>query len=171
MPDANKCEPLHPHWSSTQSGEYFVVSFWETKRLDELNPLEWESLCDGCGRCCLVKLEDEDTSDVYYTDVACRLLDTKTCRCSHYADRTKLVADCVRLDPNDLDALKWMPTTCAYRIVHEHRPLPDWHPLVSGRSESVHEAGISVRDKCTSEQFIGADDLRERLVSWVKTRA
>ena len=145
------------------------MQFWKSKSLAELTAAERETLCDGCGRCCLVKLEDEDTGEVHYTDVACRLLDIERCRCTRYAERTELVADCVKLTPGDPEALGWMPSTCAYRIIHEGRPLPDWHPLVSGRPDSVHEAGISVRNRCVAEYEVSADDLQDHLIEWIRT--
>ena len=140
--------------------------FWQAKQLHEMTRQEWESLCDGCGRCCLVKLEDEDTGDIYTTDVSCRLLDCSTCRCTDYANRHQLVDDCIKLDPENVEALGWLPETCAYRLIHEGKPLADWHPLVSGRPETVHEAGISVRGKVTSETEVDVDDLPERITDW-----
>ena len=140
--------------------------FWQAKQLQEMTRQEWESLCDGCGRCCLVKLEDEDTGDIYTTDVSCRLLDCSTCRCTDYANRHQLVDDCIKLDPENVEELGWLPETCAYRLIHEGKPLADWHPLVSGRPETVHEAGISVRGKVTSETEVDVDDLPERITCW-----
>jgi uncharacterized cysteine cluster protein YcgN (CxxCxxCC family) len=121
-----------------------VAPFWRSKRLSELTSAEWESLCDGCGRCCLVKLEDEDTGDIHTTDIACRLFDEGTCRCSDYENRSSRVPDCVRLTPEVVPELKWLPKTCGYRLVAERRDLPWWHPLVSGTPQTVIEAGISV---------------------------
>lgn len=140
--------------------------FWQVKQLREMTPQEWESLCDGCGRCCLVKLEDEDTGIIYTTDVSCRLLDCSTCRCTDYANRHQLVDDCIKLDPDNVDELGWLPATCAYRLVWEGKPLEDWHPLVSGSSETVHEAGISVRGRVTNETEVEVDDLPDRIVDW-----
>ena len=146
-----------------------MTEFWKTKSLRELTDEEWEALCDGCGRCCLRKLEDEATGEIYYTDVACHLLDTATCRCTDYSKRLERVDDCVQVSRERLDELAWMPDTCAYRLLNENRPLPDWHPLVSGRAESVHEAGISVRNRVVSEHYVHEDDLRNRLIDWVSS--
>lgn len=143
--------------------------FWETKTLAEMNADEWESLCDGCGRCCLRKLEDEDTGAIAYTDAACRLLDRTTCRCGDYQRRLDLVDDCIGLTPNDLDQLRWMPSTCAYRLIGEGKPLHDWHPLISGSDRSVHAAGISVRGRCVSEENVHEDELELRIVDWIAT--
>ncbi len=121
--------------------------FWKTKPLEAMSPAEWESLCDGCGKCCLAKLEDEDTGDIHWTSVACRLFDAGACRCSDYAGRLKRVRDCVRLTPENVRTLTWLPATCAYRLVAEGKDLAWWHPLVSGNPETVHEAGISVRGR------------------------
>ncbi len=145
------------------------MAFWEEKSLAEMTREEWESLCDGCGRCCLLKLQDIDTEMIHYTDIACRLLDTQSCRCTNYPARTMLVDDCVELGPDTLEALSWMPASCAYRRLHEGRPLADWHPLISGRAESVHEAGISVRGRCVPERLAAADDPEDHLVDWIDT--
>jgi len=128
---------------------------------------EWESLCDGCGRCCLVKLEDEDSGDVYFTNVSCRLLDADDCRCSHYDERLEHVPDCIRLTPQNVATISWLPETCAYRLVMESQPLPDWHPLVSGSTETVHSAGISVRQRVICESRVNVDELEEHIVHWV----
>ncbi len=121
-------------------------AFWE-KPLAELTPAEWESLCDGCGRCCLVKLEDADTGHLHFTAIACRLLDVETCRCADYARRRRRVRDCLKLTPDLAASLAWLPPTCAYRLRADGKPLAWWHPLVSGSPETVHEAGISVRGR------------------------
>lgn len=138
--------------------------FWRRKSLTEMTDAEWESLCDGCAKCCLIKLEDEDTGEISYTDIACRLLDLGLCRCTRYAERSRLVPDCVVLAPETVVDLGWMPSTCAYRLISERRDLPWWHPLVSGDPETVHRAGISVRGRAVSED--GGDDPEDRIVHW-----
>lgn len=127
--------------------------FWRVKTLPELSQAEWESLCDGCGKCCLHKLEDEDTGEILYTRVACRLLDIAACRCTAYPDRFRLVPDCMDLR-QVLDRFQWLPASCAYRLLSEGRPLPEWHPLVSGAEGSVHRAGKSVRGLAVSETVV-----------------
>jgi uncharacterized cysteine cluster protein YcgN (CxxCxxCC family) len=141
--------------------------FWKTKTLEEMTDAEWESLCDGCGRCCLEKLEDEDTGRIYYTHVACRLFDAERCACSDYANRSQKVADCVRLTPDNVRTLNWLPPSCAYRLVAEGRDLYWWHPLVSGDPNTVHEAGVSVRGRVVgSETEIAVDELEHHIVRW-----
>jgi uncharacterized cysteine cluster protein YcgN (CxxCxxCC family) len=143
--------------------------FWQSKKLEDMTAAEWESLCDGCGRCCMKKLEDETTGKVAYTDVACRLLDRTRCRCTRYAQRVALVPDCVELTAAKLREIPWLPTTCAYRRLAEGKALEWWHPLVSGDPDTVHRAGISVRGRTLSEQDIPADELDTRVIRWVKT--
>lgn len=135
------------------------LPFWKTTPLAAMDRSQWESLCDGCGRCCLHKLEDIDSGKLYYTSVVCHLFDDQKCQCTHYAERTQRVPDCVVLTPDNLDAIDFMPETCAYRLLNEGQDLPAWHPLVSGSAETVHSAGISVRDKVISEEFVHHDDL------------
>ncbi len=142
-------------------------NFWETKSLSELTPAEWEALCDGCARCCLNKLMDDQTSEVFYTDVACRFLDIGACRCRAYANRFALVPDCVHLTPDMIRSCHWLPSTCAYRLVADGRPLPTWHPLVTGRRDSPHRAGMSLRDHAISEDTVPPDELTEHIVGWV----
>ena len=128
--------------------------FWVSKGLDEMSPAEWEALCDGCGQCCLLKVEDEDTGVIYLTHLACRLLNVGTCRCSDYEHRHKSVPDCVRIGPKQARELTWLPKSCAYRLLAEGRELAWWHPLVSGDPETVHQAGVSVRGWARSEKGI-----------------
>ncbi len=132
--------------------------FWRTKSLAQMNRTEWESLCDGCGQCCLHKLQDEDTNEIYWTSVACTLLDSESCRCRDYPNRRKTVPDCVFLTPEIVDEVDWLPVTCAYRLVAEGADLYWWHPLVSGDPNTVHEAGISVRGKVTAFDHDMQDD-------------
>lgn len=149
--------------------------FWRRKRLAEMTDAEWESLCDGCGRCCLVKLEEEppdgapapDNPPIYFTDVGCRLLDAESCRCRDYANRLASVPDCVRLTAQVVDEIGWLPPTCAYRLLAEGRDLYWWHPLVSGDPETVHAAGVSVRGRVfANEDEVPAQKLEDRIVDW-----
>ena len=139
-------------------------AFWKTKSLDEMSREEWESLCDGCAQCCLIKLEDSDSGVIYETDVACKLLDMKTCRCTRYAQRSRLVPNCITLHPGNLAELPWMPPTCAYRLLHEGKELPDWHPLVSGDPNSVAEAGAWIARDAVSELEVDEEDLEDHVV-------
>jgi hypothetical protein len=140
--------------------------FWRRKALAEMTAAEWESLCDGCARCCLNKLEEEGKPErTYFTDVACRLLDTQSCRCTDYAGRLKKVKDCVRLTPRNVQNLNWLPPTCAYRLVAAGRDLYWWHPLVSGDPETVHAAGVSVRGRIVAEEAAG--ELEDHVVRWI----
>lgn len=128
--------------------------FWETKSLREMSPAEWESLCDGCGLCCLVRFEDEDTGAVIPTGVHCKLFDGDLCRCIDYANRKKHVPDCIKLTPGNIEQLAWMPRSCAYRRLHEGKTLPAWHPLVTGDPESTHKAGVSIRGLTINEDTL-----------------
>ena len=134
-------------------------AFWKNITLRQMSPSEWEALCDGCGKCCLVKLIDDLTDDLHYTTVACKLLDCESCRCGDYENRKSLVEDCVILSPRLIEELHWMPTTCAYRLIYEGKDLYWWHPLISGNSNTVHEAGISVRGRVISEREVKDSEL------------
>jgi len=139
--------------------------FWEKVALKNLTAKEWEALCDGCGKCCLNKLEDEESGEVVFTRVACRLLDDQTCRCGQYDIRKQFVPECVVLTPKTLpDVAYFMPATCAYRLLHEGKPLYDWHPLISGTPESVHEAGQSVRGWTVPEFEISEEDWEDYVI-------
>ncbi|MEW5421406.1 YcgN family cysteine cluster protein [Amorphus sp. 3PC139-8] len=140
--------------------------FWEEKRLDQMTGEEWEQLCDGCARCCLNKLEDWDTGEIYWTNVACRLLDDKSCRCRDYPNRATIVPDCIPLTPKAIEELTWLPPTCGYRLISEGKPLYWWHPLVSGDPETVHQAGISARGRTISEEGLALEDYERFLVDW-----
>jgi uncharacterized protein len=140
--------------------------FWEVKTLEQMTPSEWESLCDGCGRCCLLKLEDEDTAEVYLTRLTCRLLDQGTCKCKDYPNRHSKVHDCLSIDVEKVRSIEWLPATCGYRRIDEGRGLAWWHPLISGSPETVHEAGISVRALSTrSETRIKPASLHKYIIA------
>ena len=141
-----------------------TLPFWKAKTMEELTTEEWESLCDGCAKCCLIKFEDEDTGRLYHTNVVCELLEIYHCRCTRYAERSVLVPTCLTLTPDLAATLNWMPDTCAYRLLAEGKDLPEWHPLVSGDTKSVHKAGISVRGKVVSAIDIDPDDLPDYIV-------
>ncbi len=143
--------------------------FWQRKTLDAMTQGEWESLCDGCGQCCLHKIEDEDTGEIARTDVACRYLDLEACRCTDYSNRQRNVPDCVKLQPDTVLRLRWLPETCAYRLVALGQDLAWWHPLVSGDPDTVHAAGISVRGQAISEDRV--DDLEDHIQDWLEAGA
>jgi uncharacterized cysteine cluster protein YcgN (CxxCxxCC family) len=141
--------------------------FWESVAPKDMSREQWESLCDGCARCCLHKLEDAYSGGIYYTDVACHLLDETKCQCTRYETRQELVPDCVVLAPDQRENLAWLPDTCAYRLVDQGSPLPEWHPLVTGDANSVHLAGMSVRGRSVSETEVAEDDFEEHIIRWV----
>lgn len=144
-----------------------IAHFWEQKSLFEMNSEEWESLCDGCGKCCLNKLEDEDTGDVFYTCVACIQLDTERGGCKQYSRRLQLVPECINLKAENVAQFHWLPATCAYRLVLEKKPLPGWHHLLTGDPTSVHAADASVLGKVYSEDQVAVEDLEDYIVHWV----
>ena len=143
--------------------------FWKVKALDELSVEQWEALCDGCGRCCLEKLEDEDTGEIHYTNLSCRLLDTERCRCSDYPNRSAVVDTCMQLTAANVANCHWLPDSCAYRLLAAGKDLHWWHPLVSGTRASVHEAGISVRGKCMSEEYVNPEQFEDHVIRWVES--
>jgi uncharacterized cysteine cluster protein YcgN (CxxCxxCC family) len=159
-PPTHEADPM-----KTKPGEQ--EPFWRVKALEDMSTPEWESLCDGCGRCCLVKLEDEDTGDIHFTDIGCKLLDGGSCRCKDYPRRRRRVRDCVKLTPAAVRSLNWLPSTCAYRIVAGGGELAWWHPLVSGSDETVHQAGVSVRGRVgASEEDVPVELWPDRIVEW-----
>lgn len=145
-----------------------ATPFWERKTLAQMSSDEWESLCDGCGRCCLIKLRDDADEQVYYTNVVCDLFVEQSCQCSHYTERHERVPECIQFDASDLQQLDWLPHSCAYRRLSEGRGLADWHPLVSGTRRSVGDAGISVKGRIIREQHVHPDDLEEFIIRWVE---
>lgn len=142
--------------------------FWEQKALAEMSHEEWESLCDGCGKCCLHKLMDEGDDTVYYTEVACKQLDITQCRCNDYPNRKTLVPDCVELSIKDIDQFSWLPKTCAYRLVKEGKPLPEWHHLITGDPNSIHKARQSIKGRAISEHVVLQEDLEWHIINWVE---
>jgi uncharacterized cysteine cluster protein YcgN (CxxCxxCC family) len=142
------------------------VPFWR-KPLTEMTQSEWESLCDGCGRCCLVKLEDEDTGRIWHTDLGCKLLRNSDCRCGDYVHRQSKVPDCIKLTPQTVGHLRWLPPTCAYKLLNDGKDLPWWHPLVSGSPETVHTAGISARGRISAkEDDVPLSEYADHIVAW-----
>jgi len=144
-----------------------AVAFWNTKSLAEMTAEEWESVCDGCGRCCLHKLQDEDSGLMFYTNVACRLLDRERCRCSDYPQRMAIVNDCLSLSGDAEARFDWLPLSCAYRRLANRQSLEWWHPLVSGDPDTVHQAGISVRGKTVPEASVSKEDLEDHIIHWI----
>ena len=140
--------------------------FWQTKTLLQMTNAQWESLCDGCARCCLNKLEDWDTTEIYWTNVACQLLDHDSCKCKDYENRRSLMPDCIQLTREKINEITWLPPTCAYRLINEGKNLYDWHPLNSNDPNSIHEAGISVRGRIIAEEDMDIEDLENHIVEW-----
>ena len=141
-------------------------NFWETKNLIDMNENEWESLCDKCGKCCVIKLEDFDTQEVHYTNVSCKLLCEKSASCKDYKNRKSIVSDCIILSPDNLKDLKWMPETCAYKLLNEGKELPYWHPLLSGNDKEIVNSGNSVKNRVTNENKIKIKDLPDYIFNW-----
>lgn len=145
-----------------------MSEWYNTLSLEQLDEQQWEALCDGCAKCCLHKLEDEDSGEIFYTRIRCRYLDEATCRCSDYSRRSELVPNCIHLSRDNARDLTWLPSTCAYRLRGAGEPLPQWHPLVSGSDASVHEAGISIRGRALSDEYVHPDGYDEHVVNWVE---
>lgn len=142
------------------------MPFWEDKSLAEMSATEWEALCDGCGRCCLLKLEDEDTGEIMTSDVHCRLLDPEKCRCTDYPNRKAKVPDCIKLTPENILQINWIPPTCAYRRLAEGKGLAWWHPLISGDPETIVAVGVSVRGRTVNEDAVQPGEWEDHIVDW-----
>ena len=144
----------------------FSYKFWENKPLEKLNFKEWEALCDGCGKCCLNKIEDEETGQVFLTRIACRLFNDESCLCSNYKKRHKHVPECIKLTPSTIKQnAYWLPSTCAYKLIYEKKPLPAWHPLLTGQKETTHDSGISVRGSTISEKSVNEEDWENYIIT------
>ncbi|MDH5256947.1 MAG: YcgN family cysteine cluster protein [Gammaproteobacteria bacterium] len=142
-----------------------ALPFWETKKLEDMSREEWESLCDGCGRCCLHKLQNDFTEEIFYTQIVCNLLDQKTCQCTKYEERSVLVPSCVTMKPEDARNLSWMPNTCAYKLLADNKPLPSWHPLVTGSRDAMIEEEIAISEKeIFSEDDVPEDDWQDYII-------
>lgn len=141
------------------------MKFWEIKSLTEMSTEEWESLCDNCGKCCLIKLEDEDSGEIVFTSAVCDLIDLDSCRCSRYSERCTLVPECIDLKQHDFAEYNWLPSTCAYRLLTDGNPLPDWHPLITGTPESVKDAGVSISSYAIKESQV--EDFEDHVIAWV----
>ncbi len=142
------------------------MPFWESKTLEEMSEQEWEALCDGCGRCCLIKLEDEDSGEIFHSDVRCRLLDNNSCQCTDYLRRKEKVPDCIKLTIKNVRKINWIPPSCAYLRLAQGRGLASWHPLVSGDPETVVEAGVSVRGRTVAENQVAPDEWENHAANW-----
>ena len=145
-----------------------MTDWWNQLSLQELDPRQWEALCDGCAKCCLHKLEDEDTGEVFYTRIRCRYLVEESCQCSDYPRRSVMVPNCIRLEQDSVADLDWLPSTCAYRLRAQGQALPEWHYLVSGSRETVHEAGVSIRGRAVSDEYVHPDGYDEHIVTWIE---
>lgn len=143
-------------------------AFWKTLALQEMSQSQWESLCDGCAKCCLIKLQDDETDEVAYTNIVCQYMDSSDCSCTEYERRNELVSNCVWLKPEMVDEFFWLPETCAYRLVAEGKDLFNWHPLVCGDGQQVHHSGASVKDKVISELYVHPDDEQDYIIRWVE---
>lgn len=141
--------------------------FWQEKQLKEMDSSEWESLCDGCARCCLYKLEDEGTADVFYTSIVCCYLEEESCLCTDYANRNVNVPNCVQLNIENIDKFRWLPDTCAYRLLSEKKDLAWWHPLIAGEREAIREAGITITGKVIDERYVHPEGHDEYIIHWV----
>lgn len=141
-------------------------SFWENKKLNQMNEEEWESLCDRCGKCCLIKLIDEDTNFLHYTNVSCHQFDEEKCQCKDYKNRKKIVKDCIKLSSNNLEQINWLPNTCSYKLISEGKKLPYWHPLIQGTREVMEKGNHSVRGKVISENIIDQKNIKNYLFDW-----
>lgn len=144
-----------------------MENFWQTKTLAQMSTDEWELLCDGCAKCCLVKLEDYDSGEIFHTNVTCELLDTESCRCSNYDGRHGVVDDCIQLDQKNIISLGWLPQSCSYRLIEDGKPLPEWHHLITGSRETLHSYGASLQGKVVSELNVHDDDIEDHIIQWV----
>jgi uncharacterized protein len=144
-----------------------MAEFWQTKTLDQMSTAEWELLCDGCAKCCLVKLEDHDTGEIFHTNVSCELLDTESCQCMDYEGRHNIVDDCIKLDRENIHALPWLPKSCSYRLIAAGQPLPEWHHLLTGSKQTLHSYGASLQGRVTSELHVHDDDIEDHIIQWV----
>ncbi|MDE0746510.1 MAG: YcgN family cysteine cluster protein [Porticoccaceae bacterium] len=142
-------------------------NFWQTKTLEQMDSIEWEALCDGCAKCCLVKLEDHESAEIFHTNVTCELLDIDSCQCSNYSGRHSVVNDCIALDQNNIHALSWLPKSCSYRLIADGQPLPDWHYLISGSKQTIHAYGASLQGWVVSELDVRDDDIQDHVIRWV----
>ena len=144
-----------------------MAEFWQTKTLEQMSTQEWELLCDGCAKCCLVKLEDHESGEIYHTNVTCELLDTQSCQCIDYAGRHNVVDDCIKLDRENIHSLAWLPKSCSYRLIAAGQQLPEWHHLVSGSKETLHSYGASLQGRVISELHVHDGDIEDHIVQWV----